>query len=63
MLKESRRADKRQNREQPPLSSELPPPAPVDDGAFAQRAGEIIARASASFHKPTGRNKRTRGRG
>jgi hypothetical protein len=30
----------------------MPPPAPVDDKAFARRAGEIIANSSTSLHKP-----------
>ncbi len=48
--------------EEPPLSEGrgMPPPAPVDVDAFARRAGEIIAGARASVHKPkrTGSNKK-----
>jgi hypothetical protein len=39
----------RQNQEDPPISLERdasPPPAPVDEEAFARRTGEIIASAS-----------------
>jgi hypothetical protein len=51
-----KRLDKQQNQEEPPLSlgRDMPQPAPVDDITFARRAGEIIARASASLHKPKG---------
>ena len=50
------RPDKRQNQEEPPLSlgRDMPQPAPVDDEAFARRAGEIIANSSTSLNKPRG---------
>ena len=50
------RPDKQQNQEEPPLSLErgMPQPAPMDDEAFARRAGEIIANSSTSLHKPKG---------
>jgi hypothetical protein len=45
--------DKRQSQEEPPLSPgrDMPPAAPVDDEAFARRAGKIIANSSTSLHK------------
>jgi hypothetical protein len=45
--------DKRQSQEEPPLSlgRDMPPAAPVDDEAFARRAGKIIANSSTSLHK------------
>ena len=51
--------DKQQNQEEPPLSlsRDMPQPAPVDDEAFARRAGEIIANSansSTSLHKARG---------
>jgi hypothetical protein len=53
-----------ENQEEPRLSlgRDIPQAAPVDDAAFGRRAGEIIARASASLHKPkgTGSDKRMR---
>ena len=59
--------DKRQSQEEPPLSPgrDMPPAAPVDDEAFARRAGKIIANSSTSLRKArdagkTG-NKRPRG--
>jgi hypothetical protein len=59
-----KRLDKQQNQEEPPVSlgRHMPQPAPVDDEAFARRAGEIIASSSTSLHKPkgTGSNKRPR---
>jgi hypothetical protein len=58
-----KRPDKQQNQEEPPFSlrRDMPPPAPVDDEAFARRAGEIIANSSTSLHKPSaGSNKRPR---
>ena len=58
--------DKQQNREEPPLSlgRDIPQPAPVDDEAFARRAGEIIGSSNTSLHKASGAggNKRPRGR-
>jgi hypothetical protein len=47
------RPDKQQNQEEPPLSLErgMPQPAPMDDEAFARRAGEIIANSSTSLNK------------
>ena len=50
MPRKGHHPDKRQNQEEPLLS--LPQAAPVDEQAFARRAGEIIARARASAHKP-----------
>jgi hypothetical protein len=43
-------ADKQQNQEVPPLSRgrDMPQPAPVDDKAFARRAGEIIGNSNTS---------------
>jgi len=43
-----------QNKKEPPFSlgRDMPPPAAVDDEAFARRAGEIIANSSTSLHKP-----------
>jgi hypothetical protein len=56
--------DKRQNQEEPSLSlgRDMPPAAPVDDEAFARRAGKIIANSSTSLHKArdAGGNKRLR---
>ena len=55
--------DKQQNQEGPPLSGrDMPPPAPVDDQAFARRAGEIIGNSNTSLHKTGGAdsNKRPR---
>ena len=48
-----KRPDKQQNQEEPPLwlGRDMPQPAPVDDEAFARRAGEIIANSSTSLHK------------
>ena len=45
--------DERQSQEEPPLSlgRDMPPAAPVDDEAFARRAGKIIANSSTSLHK------------
>ena len=45
--------DKQQNQEEPPLSlsRDMPQPAPVDDEAFARRAGEIIGNSNTSLHK------------
>jgi len=58
------RPDKQQNQEEPPLwlGRDMPQPAPVDDEAFARRAGEIIANSSTSLHKArgAGSNKRPR---
>jgi len=62
MLK--KRPDKQQNQEESPrsLRRDTPQPAPVDDEAFARRAGEIIANSSTSLQKPrgAGSNKRPR---
>ena len=56
--------DKQQNQEVPPLSRgrDMPEPAPVDDEAFARRAGEIIGNSNTSLHKAreAGGNKRPR---
>ena len=56
--------DKQQNQEEPPLSlgRDMPQPAPVDDEAFARRAGEIIGNSNTSLHKArdAGSNKRPR---
>jgi hypothetical protein len=56
--------DKQQNQEEPPLSLGPPQPAPVDDEAFARRAGEIIGNSNTSRHKASdaGGNKRFRSR-
>jgi hypothetical protein len=56
--------DKQQNQEELPLSLGPPQPAPVDDDAFARRAGEIIGNANTSHHKArdAGGNKRFRSR-
>jgi hypothetical protein len=45
-----KRPDKQQNQEEPPLSlgRDMPQPAPVDDEAFARRAGEIIGNTNTS---------------
>jgi len=43
--------DKQQNQEELPLSLGPPQPAPVDDEAFARRAGEIIGNSNSSRHK------------
>ena len=53
--------DKQQNQEEPPLSlgRDMPQPAPVDDKAFARRAGEIIGNSNTSLHRAS--NKRPRG--
>jgi hypothetical protein len=40
--------DKQQNQEELPLSLGPPQPAPVDDDAFARRAGEIIGNSNTS---------------
>ena len=59
-----KRPDKQQNQEEPPLSlsRDMPQPAPVDDEAFARRAGEIIGNTNTSLHKArdAGGNKRLR---
>ena len=59
-----KRTDKEQNQEEPPLSlgRDMPPPAPVDDEAFARRAGEIIGNSNTWLHKArdAGGNKRPR---
>ena len=56
--------DKQQNQEEPPLSlgRDMPQPAPVDDEAFARRAGEIIGNSNTSLQKARGAcgNKRPR---
>ena len=55
--------DKRQNQEVPPLSRgrDMPQPAPVDDEAFARRAGKIIGNSNTSLHKARdARNRRLR---
>ena len=58
--------DKQQNQEEPPLSlsRDMPQPAPVDDEAFARRAGEIIGNSNTSRHKASDArgNKRFRSR-
>ena len=50
---QKKRPDKQQNQEEPPLSlgRDMPQPAPVDDEAFARRAGEIIGNSNTSLHK------------
>jgi hypothetical protein len=55
-------SDKQENRQEPLLRRDMSLPAPVDDDGFARRAGEIIARASASLYgaKNTRPNKRSR---
>jgi hypothetical protein len=59
-----KRPDQQQNQEEPPLSlgRGMPQPAPVDDEAFARRAGEIIGNSNTSLHKArdAGSNKRPR---
>ena len=59
-----KRPDKQQNQEEPPLSlgRDMPQPAPVDDEAFARRAGEIIGNSNTWPHKTrdAGGNKRPR---
>ena len=60
-----KRPDKEQNQEEPPLSlgRDMPQPAPVDDEAFARRAGEIIGNSNKALHKARdGGNKRFRSR-
>jgi hypothetical protein len=54
--------DKQQNQEEPPLSlgRDMPQPAPVDDDAFARRAGEIIGNSNTSLHKATDAPRRGR---
>src|SRR5262249_1530763 len=56
--------DKQQNQEsrRSRWGAILPQPAPVDDEAFARRAGKIIANSSTSLHKArdAGGNKRAR---
>jgi hypothetical protein len=56
--------DNQQNQEELWLLSgrDMPHPAPVDEAAFARRAGEIIARASKSLHKPKGPGSKKRAR-
>jgi len=48
-----KRPDKQQNPEEPPrsLGRDMPQRAPVDDEAFARRAGEIIANSITSLNK------------
>ena len=50
---QKKRPDKQQNQEEPPLSlgRDMPQPGPVDDEAFARRAGEIIGNSNTSLHK------------
>ena len=59
-----KRPGKQQNQEEEPLSlgRDIPEPAPVDDEAFARRAGEIIGNSSKSLHysRDAGGNKRLR---
>src|SRR5262249_43966927 len=60
-----KRPDKQQDQEEPPVSlgaRHMPQPAPVDDEAFARRAGEIIGNSNTSLHYPrdAGGNKRPR---
>src|SRR5262249_43385614 len=45
--------DTRQNQEEPLLSRgrDMPQPAPVDDEAFARRAGKIIGNSNTSLQK------------
>jgi hypothetical protein len=56
--------DKQQNQEEPLRSRwrDVPQPAPVDDKAFARRAGEIIGNSNTSLHnaRGAGGNKRPR---
>ena len=60
-----KRPDRQQNQEEPPVSlgRHMPQPAPVDDEAFARRAGKIIGNSNTSLHKArdAGGNKRPRG--
>jgi hypothetical protein len=55
-------SDEQENRQEPLLGRDMSPPAPADGDGFARRAGEIIARASASLYgsKNTRPNKRSR---
>ena len=48
-----KRPDKQVNQDEPPLLLErdMPQPAPVDDEAFARRAGEIIGNSNTSLRK------------
>ena len=62
---QKKRPDKQQNQEEPPFSPgrhSMPQPAPVDDEAFARRAGEIIGNSNTSLYKAkdAGGNKRPR---
>jgi hypothetical protein len=59
-----KRPGKQQNQEEEPLSlgRDIPEPAPVDDEAFARRAGEIIGNSNTSLHnaRDASTNKRAR---
>src|SRR5215475_1371613 len=59
-----KRPDKQQNQEEPPVSlgaRHMPQPAPVDDEAFARRAGKIIGNSNTSLYKARdARNRRLR---
>ena len=59
-----KRPDKRQNQKGPPLwlRRDMSQPAPVDDEAFARRAGENIGNSNTSLYKArdAGGNKRPR---
>jgi hypothetical protein len=60
---QKKRPDKQQNQGESPLSlGRMPRPAPVDEEAFARRAGEIIGNSNTSLHKArdVGGNKRPR---
>jgi hypothetical protein len=60
---QKKRPDKQQNQKGPPLwlRRDMPQPAPVDDEAFARRAGEIIANSITSLHRPGGAGSRRGG--
>jgi hypothetical protein len=49
-----KRPDKQQIQEEPLVGRDMPQPAPVDEEAFARRAGEIIANSSTLLQKPRG---------
>ena len=59
-----KRPDKQQNHEEPRVSlgRHMPPPAPVEEEAFARRAGKIIGDSNTSLHqtRDAGGNKRLR---
>jgi hypothetical protein len=61
---QKKRPDKQQNQKGPPLwlRRDMSQPAPVDDEAFARRAGEIIGNSNTSLYKAkdAGGNKQPR---